>query len=459
MEQAKKHSRINDYVLGKTLGSGYNSIVKLGMDTRDGQYYAIKIIRDTSHIDSNIKAILNETKVLKNLDHPNIIKLKEVKDDGEYVRPDGTSKSVMFAAIQLAENGEIFEYLANTGRFSEPVARYYFKQLIEALEYCHNQGYAHRDLKPENILLDKNFNLLLADFGFATILSGKDGSGKLKSILGTESYMAPEIHSKAPYIGTSVDLFAAGIILFIFITGHPAFNQAKATDSYYQLICMNNHQKFWTYHSRKKPNGINFFSEEFMNLMNALLAFDPTQRPSIAEIKSHKWYNGETSTAEQIHAEFSARKANVEQMLAKQKEMAEKKRKIAEMRKRQNQGAQNIGYEGIAPKFRSEGVEEENPLEDHEIEELKDLQLKKDLPVFENDMKNNAYVSFLTPIELYKAGAIASNNITKNIEVNKEEASVNFYFILDQSYSTFEPGKHYFQTSFAPGWRLLGFKI
>jgi len=123
----------------------------------------------------------------------------------------------------------------------------------------------------------------LADFGFAVAMSGRDGSGKLKTILGTDNYMAPEIHSKAPYIGSSVDLFAAGIILFIFYTGHPPFNHAKATDSYYNLICMNNHEKFWTYHSRKKPNGINFFSAQFMSLINAMLAFDPTQRLSIAE--------------------------------------------------------------------------------------------------------------------------------------------------------------------------------
>lgn len=436
MESEKKYAKIDDYILGKTLGSGYNSIVALGMDTRDGEKYAIKIIRDTSHIASNIRAILNETKVLKNLDHPNIIKLKEVKDNGNYVRPDGTSKTVTFAAIQLAENGEIFEYLANTGRFSEPVARFYFKQLISALEYCHNQGYAHRDLKPENILLDKGFNLLLADFGFATLLSGKDGSGKLKSILGTESYMAPEIHSKAPYIGTCVDLFAAGIILFIFITGHPAFNQAKANDSYYQLICMNNHEKFWAYHSRKKPNGAEFFSHEFKNLMNAMLAFDPTQRPSIAEIKAHKWYNGPTSTYEEILEEFTARKEKVEKILARQREIAEKKRKIAEMRKRQKQQPGMAGFTGTKPVFRSEGVEDDktNPLYDHNIEELKDLKLTREIPAYQKENRNDEIVSFLSPEELYIAGALATNKVCKNIQVCKEEVSVSLIFeLVDRS--------------------------
>ena len=158
-------------------------------------------------------------------------------------------------------------------------------------------------------------------------MAGKDGSGKLKTMLGTDNYMAPEIHSKNPYIGSSVDLFAAGIILFIFLTGHPPFNHAKATDSYYSLICMNNHEKFWHFHSRKKPNGAAFFSAEFMNLINAMIAFDPTQRPSIAEIKSHAWYRGEVPTHEQVLAEFQQRKAKVE-------EENEKKKREIEARKR-----------------------------------------------------------------------------------------------------------------------------
>ena len=90
--------------------------------------------------------------------------------------------------------------------------------MIEGLEYVHTRGVTHRDLKPENVLFDQHFNLKIADFGFAAPIAGRDGSGLCKTKLGTESYMAPEIHMRKPYNGASVDLFACGIILFIMFT-------------------------------------------------------------------------------------------------------------------------------------------------------------------------------------------------------------------------------------------------
>ena len=98
--------------------------------------------------------------------------------------------------LELASGGELFDFIANSGRFEEPIARYYFIQFMEGLDYCHNMGIAHRDLKPENILLDSQFNIKIADFGFAAPVEGKDGSGNLTTKLGTLNYMAPEIHLK-----------------------------------------------------------------------------------------------------------------------------------------------------------------------------------------------------------------------------------------------------------------------
>jgi serine/threonine protein kinase len=97
----------------------------------------------------------------------------------------------------------------------EKMARYFFHQLISAIDYCHRAGVAHRDLKPENILLDNDFNIKISDFGFSTFISRT-----LTSHVGTKLYMAPEMHmADRSYNGPSVDIFALGLILFTLYTG------------------------------------------------------------------------------------------------------------------------------------------------------------------------------------------------------------------------------------------------
>lgn len=276
----------------QTLGQGYNAKVKLGYNKENNSYYAVKIFKKTHAFEKNRENLIKEFKVMENLNNPLLINLKEIKPDSEYIKKNGQSYKTMAIVIELAKNGELFEYVSQGGMFKEEVARKYFHQLIEGLEYLHGQGIAHRDLKPENLLFDENFSLKIADFGFATALAGKDNSGMLRTILGTEGYMSPEIIAKQPYSGSAVDIFAAGVILFVMITGHPPFSKAdpKACP-YYKCLCVNKHSTFWTAHSKNKPR-TDFFSENLKNLFNGLFSHDPAQRPTLAEIKCHPWYNG-----------------------------------------------------------------------------------------------------------------------------------------------------------------------
>lgn len=110
----------------------------------------------------------DEVDALKNLEHPNILKLLKHSNKGVAKRSDGSQLDVNYMCIEYAEGGELFEYISETGAFTENEVRYFFRQIINALEYMHDKGYAHRDLKPENILFDEEFNVKIADFGFAT---------------------------------------------------------------------------------------------------------------------------------------------------------------------------------------------------------------------------------------------------------------------------------------------------
>ena len=221
-------SQLGKYTLLKTLGSGANSKVKLGLDKSTGRHFAVKILKkNNTNLDAKfLELVMTEVVTMSQLSHPNIVNLIEYNKDGVVEKADGRKEAVIYIVLELATGGELFDYVATTGRFSEPIARFYFRQLIEGLDYVHQKGVTHRDLKPENLLFDDAFNLKIADFGFAAPSTGKDGSGMLLTKLGTESYMAPEIHMRKAYAGVATDLFAAGIILFIMLTGHPPFSRA-----------------------------------------------------------------------------------------------------------------------------------------------------------------------------------------------------------------------------------------
>ena len=95
-----------------------------------------------------------------------MVRLLEYKNDAKWVKSNGRQVSVAYMVLEFVQGGELFDFVS-LGAVSEPVCRYYFKQMLQVMHYVHTKGVAHRDLKPENIMLDSEFNLKIADFGFA----------------------------------------------------------------------------------------------------------------------------------------------------------------------------------------------------------------------------------------------------------------------------------------------------
>jgi serine/threonine protein kinase len=151
--------------------------------------------------------------------------------------------------------------------------------MLDAIDYMNSMKVSHRDLKLENILVDCNLSLKIADFGYASYKKGD----LLSSYRGTFTYMAPEIKEGKQYNGLKIDLFSAGVILFILIRGIFPFKEARKEEFFYGLLCAENYSEYWT-----KVEG-NYLSLECRDLLQKLLSYDPDKRPSIDEIRAHPW--------------------------------------------------------------------------------------------------------------------------------------------------------------------------
>ena len=105
--------------------------------------------------------------------HDNVINILDV-GNASYEKGKGNDKMRDYMVLEIASGGELFDFIAMSGRFTEPLARYFFQQFMSGINHCHSNGVSHRDLKPENLLLDYRFNLKIADFGYAALIEGRN---------------------------------------------------------------------------------------------------------------------------------------------------------------------------------------------------------------------------------------------------------------------------------------------
>lgn len=196
------------YVLGDTLGKGSYAVVKVAFSKKLKRQVAIKIIlKKKAPQDYISKFLPREISIMKQLSHPNIIGLHEAIE----------TSSRIYLIMDMADGGDLLEYIKTNGPVSEPEARQFFRQLVEASEYLHNLDVVHRDLKCENILLDRNKNILLSDFGFARTQPIEYDTGKRKlsmTFCGSYAYAPPEILRGIAYDGTHSDVWSLGVVLF-----------------------------------------------------------------------------------------------------------------------------------------------------------------------------------------------------------------------------------------------------
>eukprot|EP00357_Protocruzia_adherens_P034301 CAMPEP_0115012290 /NCGR_PEP_ID=MMETSP0216-20121206/24632_1 /TAXON_ID=223996 /ORGANISM="Protocruzia adherens, Strain Boccale" /LENGTH=316 /DNA_ID=CAMNT_0002381285 /DNA_START=357 /DNA_END=1307 /DNA_ORIENTATION=- len=278
--------KCDKFSLIKPLGMGASSRVYLAFDPYLQNRCAIKVFDNKCGLSlTDIKANFeSEVNTLKELDHPNIIRVRRAKSFGTLKRRNDTSK-IMYMVLDLCPCGDLEEYVKRTGALTPELAREYFIAMIEGVKHCHDKGIAHGDLKPSNILLDEKMGLKIADFGSARQVEGPICS--LRSLSEeSESYQAPEIISGAESCPILSDLFSCGVTLFKLVTGINPFGRADSSDPNFHLIQTENFEKFWALFESENSIAV---SDNLKDLINGLLQAVPEARLTLEEVLSHSW--------------------------------------------------------------------------------------------------------------------------------------------------------------------------
>ncbi|RLN26382.1 hypothetical protein BBJ28_00002329 [Nothophytophthora sp. Chile5] len=271
--------------------------VMLAFDESERRYVAIKLpaafpidgrpalgSRDLRVLQRQVRSILHERNAMERVHHPNVLQVERLVP--------GQKFGCNYAALvtEYASNGDMFDLVALGGALSESLAKLFFVQLLHALEACHANGVVHRDVKPENLLLDANFTLKLGDFGVAAVTPAFPGATVADVVArdesGTALYMAPEIRAKRLYRGTPVDVWSAGVTLFILLTGVPPFDFAQKGDVSYDYLLAGDMERFW---ATQPAESACLIGAEARDLVSAMLRVDPNQRMTVEQALQHPW--------------------------------------------------------------------------------------------------------------------------------------------------------------------------
>ena len=268
-----------------------------------------------------------ESSALRSLTHPRIVTLLDTLED------HGHS-----LVLEYAPQGDLMTFLLDkcitsspgNSRLSETLSRTLFQQLIQALAYCTSQNILHRDIKPENIFLDSNYCIKLGDFGLASTKNATNAWAKTP--VGTDGYMAPEVHkcrygnssstngvanqneacaSTASCHSEAADVWSAGVVLFIMLFGVPPFGGVDDTDWWYDKIKHNKWNQFFTTHRQIYDNQDNCststypeISDSVKDLLKQMLQVDPSKRISFSNLLKHSFFDNPTMNDLQVYVEM-----------------------------------------------------------------------------------------------------------------------------------------------------------
>lgn len=243
---------------------------------------AVKIIKKKALAEDERKKLKNEAEILRQLDHPNIIKLYEIFEDKKYY----------YIIMEFLTGGELFEKITDEdfyGDFTEKDAANIMQQVFRGINYCHSNNVVHRDLKPENLLLESNvtseslggkksMKIKIIDFGTSQQFD-VGGKSKMEERYGTPYYIAPDVLNKR--YDEKCDIWSLGVILYILLVGYPPFN---GSDDKKIIDAVKKGE-----YTLDEPEWDDV-SDEAQDLVKQCLTYDPAKRASASAALEHPWF-------------------------------------------------------------------------------------------------------------------------------------------------------------------------
>ena len=229
MEQLGKF--LGRYQLVRILGRGAMGVVYEGLDPKLGRQVAVKTILKSQMQDAHVAAdysarFIREAQAVARLNHPNIVTVFDF----------GNEADIAYLVMEFIRGKELKNYLDDKHLFGIAEAVAIVCDLLEALDYAHNNGIIHRDIKPANVMLDVNGRVKLTDFGVARLSDGASQEGtRAGTMVGTPSYMSPEQIQGMPS-GPQADLFATGVLLYQCLTLQKPFTGNSEWEIWQKIV-------------------------------------------------------------------------------------------------------------------------------------------------------------------------------------------------------------------------------
>ena len=284
----RQQVHFGNYLLLQTLGEGEFGKVKLGVHKEWGEEVAVKLIKRDKvandaaplHLDDSaqkdpakMSKVEREIQVLKDVRHPNIVRLYEVIESDRYIG----------IVLEYASGGELFDHILAHKYLKEEHACRLFAQLISGVSYLHHKKIVHRDLKLENLLLDRNRNVIITDFGFANNFEHKRND-LMATSCGSPCYAAPElVVQDGLYAGSAVDVWSCGVILYAMLAGYLPFDDDPANPD------GDNINLLYKYILATPLSFPEYITAQPRDLLSKMLVPDPTRRATLEQVMQHSW--------------------------------------------------------------------------------------------------------------------------------------------------------------------------